>query len=259
MAGAVEDIGYGTQFASWYHRIFPTDASVAAVADTLAALHPDPGSGTLELGVGTGRIALPLAERTGPVTGVDSSPEMLDLLARTPGPGPGSNRAEVTGIHGDIRTYTDDRRYGLVYAVCGVLSMLLTPQDQQAMFRRAADLLTPGGRLVVETGNRPAVEALHEGRSRITLFTPYSEPGTGLQTHSTLPPGSDLWQCSHIWYESDGSTRVGTELSRPITPDEADAQALAVGLVPEGRYSGWDLSPYDERFPLFLTTYLKGA
>ncbi|MEV7616405.1 class I SAM-dependent methyltransferase [Streptomyces sp. NPDC089799] len=246
----VRDIGYGTQFSSWYDRIFPKDASAEAVATVLASLHPDPGSGTLELGVGTGRIAVPLSRRSGPVRGVDSSPEMLALLAADPG------AEQVTGVLGDVRTYADERRYGLVYAVCGILSMLLTPEDQQAMVHRAAALLAPGGRLVIETGNRPAVEAMHEGQSRMTLFTPYPEPGTGLQTHSTLPPGSELWQCSHVWYEADGTTRVGSELSRLTTPDEADAYARAAGLVPEGRYAAWDLSPYSEQYPLFLTTYV---
>ncbi|MEV8476856.1 class I SAM-dependent methyltransferase [Streptomyces sp. NPDC051173] len=253
MNSTVEDIGYGTQFASWYDRIFPKDAGARAVADALAALHPDPGAGTLEFGVGTGRIAVPLSVSTGPVTGVDSSPEMLALLAKDPG------AERVTGVHGDIRAYSDDRRYGLVYAVCGVLSMLLTREEQQDMVHRAAELLAPGGRLVIETGNRPAIEALHEGRTRTTVFTPYPEPGTGLQTHSTLPPGSDLWQCSHVWYESDGTTRVGNELSRPAVPDETDAYALAAGLTPEGRYSGWDLSPYTEQYPMFLTTYVRGT
>ncbi|PZT75934.1 MULTISPECIES: class I SAM-dependent methyltransferase [unclassified Streptomyces] len=253
MSNTVDDIGYGRQFASWYDRIFPKGTEAAALADVLGRFHPDPESGTLEFGVGTGRIAVPLARRTGTVTGVDSSPEMLGRLAEEPG------GARVTGIHGDIRTYTDDRRYGLVYAVCGTLSMLLTAEDQQAAVSRAAQLLIPGGRLVIETGNRPAVDSLHEGLARTTLFTPYPEPGTGLQTHSTLPPGSDLWQCSHVWYEADGTTRVGTELSRLTTPDEVDTYAVTAGLVPENHYSGWDLAPYLEQYPMFIATYTKPA
>ncbi|MFE2945150.1 class I SAM-dependent DNA methyltransferase [Streptomyces sp. NPDC059255] len=253
MNSTVEDIGYGTQFAAWYDRIFPKDAGAESIADALAALHPAPEAGTLEFGVGTGRIAIPLARRVGPVTGVDSSPEMLALLAVDPG-------AEgVTGIHADIRAYRDVRQYSLVYVVCGVLSMLLTHEDQQEAVHRAGELLAPGGRLVVETGNRPAVEALHDGQARTTLFTPYPEPGTGLQTHSTLPPGSDLWQCSHIWYEADGTSRVGNELSRLTTPDEVDGYAAAAGLTPEGRYGSWDLSPYTEQYPMFLTTYINSA
>ncbi|MEV2254537.1 class I SAM-dependent methyltransferase [Streptomyces sp. NPDC050147] len=251
MTSTVADIGYGAQFAKWYDRIFPQGADAQATADALARLHPDPETGTIEFGVGTGRIAVPLSQKTGQVTGVDSSPEMLAQLADAPGSG------QVVPVHADIRTYTDTRTYGLVYAVCGTLSMLLSPEDQQETVRRAAELLHPGGRLVVETGNRPAVEALHEGRLRTTLFTPYPEPGTGLQTHSTLT--SEIWQCSHIWYESDGSTRVGSELARLTTPDEVDGYATAAGLTPEGRYADWNLSPYTEQYPMFLTTYTKSA
>ncbi|MEV5932002.1 class I SAM-dependent methyltransferase [Streptomyces sp. NPDC052079] len=251
MTSDVPDIGYGTQFAQWYDRVFPKGAAGQAVADALAGLHPDPDAGTLEFGVGTGRIAVPLSRKTGRVTGVDSSPEMLAQLAAAPG------NEEVVPVHADIRTYTDTRAYGLVYMVCGTLSMLLTPEDQREAVRRAADLLVPGGRLVVETGNRPAVETLHEGRLRTTLFTPYPEPGTGLQTHSTLTP--EIWQCSHIWYESDGTSRVGTELARLTVPDEVDAYATAAGLTPEGRYADWNLTPYAEQYPMFVTTYTKSA
>ncbi|KQX65273.1 class I SAM-dependent methyltransferase [Streptomyces sp. Root1310] len=253
MPSTVQDIGYGRQFAPWYDRIFPKGAEAVATAEILSGLHPDPSAGTLEFGVGTGRIAVPLSRKVGPVTGVDSSMEMLDLLASDPA------GTDVIGIHGDIRNYTDSRHYGLVYAVCSTLSMLLTAEDQQAAISRAAERLAPMGRLVIETSNRPAVEALHEGRARATLFTPYPEPGTGLQTHSTLLPGSDLWQCSHIWYEADGTTRVGNELSRLTTPDEVDGYAVAAGLTLEARYSNWDLSPYSDQYPMFLATYTKTA
>ncbi|MEV8595272.1 class I SAM-dependent methyltransferase [Streptomyces sp. NPDC052012] len=253
MNGHVDDLGYGKQFATWYDRLFPKDANALTTAETLARLHPDPDQGTLEFGVGTGRIAIPLSQKVGRIVGLDSSPEMLALLADDPGSG------EVTGVHADIRTYSDNRGYALVYAVCGILSMLLTPEDQQKAVQQAAELLAPEGRLVIETGNRPAVEAMHEGLARITLFTPYPEPGTGLQTHSTLPPGSDLWQCSHVWYEADGTTRVGSELARLTTPDEVDAYATAAGLTPEARYADWQLSSYTSQYPMFLATYRKGA
>ncbi|MFD8086122.1 class I SAM-dependent methyltransferase [Kitasatospora sp. NPDC059722] len=249
---SVHDIGYGLEFKGWYDRLFPKDDSAARTAGHLAALHPDPAAGTVEFGVGTGRIALPLAALVGPVTGVDSSPEMLDGLRAAL-----ASRTDVEPVHGDIRTYRAERTAGLVYCVCGTLSMLLTPEEQQLAVRRAAGLLAPGGRLVVETHNRPAIHALHEGRSHATYFTPYPERGTGLQTHSTLLPENDLWHCSHIWYEADGSTRVGTELSRLTTPDEVDAYARAAGLVPESRSAGWGGEPYAERSPMFVCTYVK--
>ncbi|MHC0432934.1 class I SAM-dependent methyltransferase [Streptomyces sp. O3] len=252
---AVNDIGYGRQFEGWYDRLFPKDESAAATAKRIAELHPDPAAGTVEFGVGTGRIALPLAQHTGQITGVDSSREMLDSL-RTALDGDTS----VDPVHADIRTYTSDHTAGLVYCVCGTLSMLLTPDEQRQAIQRAADLLVPGGRLIVETHNKPAILALHEGRSHATYFTPYPERGTGLQTHSTLLPEDGLWHCSHIWYESDGSTRVGTELSRLTHPDEVDAYARDAGLEPESRTATWSGdAPYTEQSPMFVSTYVKSG
>jgi SAM-dependent methyltransferase len=248
--GIVADIGYGRQFDGWYHRLFPDDASVLTEVERLVALHPDPASGTVEFGVGTGRIALPLSRRVGRVTGVDCSPEMLDVLrqART-------DDTPVEPVHADICVYTDDRTVGLVYCVCATLSMLLTPEEQQQAVRRAAELLAPGGRLVIETHNKPAVVELHEGRSRATYFTPYPEPNTGLQSHSQLLPES-LWHLAHVWYESDGTTRVGTEVSRLTSPEEMDAYARAAGLEPESRFGDWpaDAEPYGPRSPLAICT-----
>ena len=81
--GGIRDAGYGRQFADFYDRLFPGGPAVAQTVRRLADLHPGDGAATLELGVGTGRIALPLAELVGPVVGVDSSPEMLAVLTST--------------------------------------------------------------------------------------------------------------------------------------------------------------------------------
>ena len=167
----------------------------------------------------------------------------------------------VEPVHADIRTYTADRTVGLVYCVCGTFSMLLTADEQQQVFQRAADLLVPGGRFIVETHNKPGVLSLHEGRKRATYFTPYPEPGTGLQTYSVLLPEQGLWHCSNVWFEADGTTRVGTEVSRLTAPDEADAYARAAGLEPESRIGSWHENgePYTEQSPMFISTYVKAA
>ncbi|PPS88679.1 class I SAM-dependent methyltransferase [Streptomyces sp. MH60] len=251
MEDGVDDIGYGRQFEGWYDRLIPDDRVTREAVKGLRDRHPDPESGTLELGVGTGRIAIPLSREVGPVTGVDSSPEMLDALRVKLKEG-----ADVTPVHGDIRAYTSPARYGLVYCVCATLSCLTTPDDQRRAVRRAADLLVSGGRLVIETHNKPAILQLHEGRARTTYFVPYPEPGTGVQTHSVLLDGG-LWQCSHILYQSDGTTRVGSELTRLTTPDDVDGYARAAGLEPEARMSRWDGTPYSEAAPLFMCSYVK--
>ncbi|MFK0257426.1 class I SAM-dependent methyltransferase [Streptomyces sp. NPDC090445] len=251
----IDDIGYGRQFHGWYDRLFPKDGMADLTAKKLASLHPDRRLGTLELGAGTGRIAIPLSRETGRVVGVDSSLEMLSALEKDAA----ATSADVAGVHGDIRTYTDDHQYGLVYCVCGTLSMLLDPADQQRAVSRAADRLTPGGILVVETHNKPGILALHEGQRRTTYFVPYPEPGTGLQTHSTLIPERDLWHCSHIWFEADGTSRVGTEMSRLTSPEEVDAYAAAAGLTPEGRYGDWNSALYTPQGAMFVSVYRKDA
>ncbi|MGW7258185.1 class I SAM-dependent methyltransferase [Streptomyces sp. NPDC054834] len=251
MKNGVQDIGYGRQFAGWYDRLIPDDSVTAEAVEGLKALHPDPEAGTLEFGVGTGRIAIPLSADVGRVTGVDSSPEMLDALRVKLKHG-----GDVTPVHGDIRTYTEQSHYGLVYCVCATLSVLTTPEDQRQAVQRAADLLVPGGRLVIETHNKPPILELHEGRTRTTYFVPYPEPGTGVQTHSTLL-ADDRWHCSHILYGADGTTRVGSELTRLTTPEDIDGYARAAGLEREAHMARWDGTPYNEHAPMFICCYVK--
>ncbi|MFI7276879.1 class I SAM-dependent methyltransferase [Streptomyces sp. NPDC049879] len=252
-AEPVPDIGYGQVFADFYDRIFPRDAGAERTARTLADWHP--GGPALELGVGTGRIAVPLARLAGPVTGVDSSPEMLDRLRAALD----ATAAPITPVHGDIRTYTDAERYGLVYCVCATLSMILDADGQRAAVARAADRLAPGGTFVVETHNPAFVLDLHEGRRRTSYFAPYPEPDTGLQSYSTLLPEQSLWHVSHIWHEP-GRTRIGSELSRLTRPDEVDAYAAAAGLVPVSRHADWAGTPFDpEHSALYVTRYARRA
>ncbi|RBM24330.1 class I SAM-dependent methyltransferase [Streptomyces sp. PT12] len=246
----VEDIGYGREFADFYDRLFPRDAQADLAVRRLAEWHP--GGRALELGVGTGRIAVPLARRTGDVVGVDSSPEMLDRLRAAID----AAAAPVTPVHGDIRSWADGTAYGLVYCVCATLSMLLDPVDQRAAIAVAARHLAPGGTLVVETHNPAFVHALHEGRARATWFAPYPEPGTGLQTYSTLLPSGGLWHASHLWHEA-GTVRVGSELSRLTTPDEVDAYAAEAGLVPVSRHGDWAGTAYADDGPLHISRYTR--
>ncbi|MFC4495874.1 class I SAM-dependent methyltransferase [Streptomyces ovatisporus] len=248
---SVEDIGYGRQFGDFYDRIFPSGDYTEPTVRKLASLHPQPGERALELGVGTGRVAIPLAQRAFPVTGVDSSPEMLEQL-RTKAK---DADADVEAVHGDIRNYTDDANYGLVYCVCATFSMLLDADAQQATIQHAADRVAPGGTLVVETSNPGGVRALHEGQQRTSYFIPYPEPNTGLLTYSTLLENS-LWHASHIWFE-DGKSSVGSELARLTTPDEVDAYARAAGLQPADRWADWKETPWQEDSPMFVSTYTR--
>ncbi|MFI2629561.1 class I SAM-dependent methyltransferase [Streptomyces collinus] len=242
----IQDVGYGRQFADFYDRIFPPGDDTVK---WLAGLHPGDGTASLELGVGTGRIALPLADLAGEVIGVDSSPEMLEVLrgvlAREPRP--------VTAVHGDIRTYRSERKHGLVFCVCGTLSMLLDPAEQQQVLETCAQALAPGGAVAVETHNPAFVDAMHEGRLRDTFLIPCGEDAA-LQSYSLIVPAQKLWHMSHIWHEG-GGTRLASESSRLTTPEEIDAYAERAGLRLEARYGDWQGSPFTGVEPMTICVY----
>jgi SAM-dependent methyltransferase len=193
---------------------------------------------------------LPLAERIGEVVGIDASPDMLDVLRdeldRRPLP--------VEPVLADIRDYEDDRRYGLVYCVCGTLSMVLDEAGQRQVLDTCARAVQPGGAVVIETHNPRGVEAMHEGRLRDSFFVPYPGIDTGLLSHSTIDPASRLWQLSHLWFE-DGRARVANEVSRLTTAPEIDAYAAAAGLRREAHHGDWAGTPLQGGEPTMICVY----
>ncbi|MFF4165624.1 class I SAM-dependent methyltransferase [Streptomyces sp. NPDC001741] len=252
-APAIADIGYGRVFADFYDRLFPQDGSADRTASTLAAWHP--GGSALELGVGTGRIAVPLARLTGEVVGVDSSPEMLERL-RTAVEESG---VAVTPVHGDIRTYDDGASHALVYCVCGTMSLVIDAAGQRAAVARAARRLTPGGTLVVETHNPGFVHTLHEGLSRTSFFAPYPEPGTGLQTYSTILAEQGLWYTSHLLHEP-GGTRIGTEITRLTTPEDIEGYAAEAGLERVSLHGDWSGGPFvATQSPVHISRFVRAG
>lgn len=244
------DDGYGSQFAGLYDRMFPKGEFAQPTIDGLSALHPRPGTGALEFGVGTGRIALPLSRVVGDIDGVDVSDDMLTILRAESRPG-----SSVRPILADMRTYETDHTYDLVYCVCFTLSLLLTDDDVESAVRGMARTVAPGGRLVLELPDRAGIVALHEGRSRASFFTPYPEPGTGLQTYGWLVDEDRIWSCNYIWHEADGTSRLASDISRLYTPDELDELVQACGLTRTGCYGDWDLREYSPGVASFIAVY----
>jgi SAM-dependent methyltransferase len=245
---AADTAAYGAQFADFYDRLFPRDAAAFAAVDYLASLHLSEAGPPLELGVGTGRIAIPLAERVGEVVGVDSSPEMLERLAAEP--------SAVRPVLGDMRTYAGEGDHGLVYCVLGSLSILLECDEQRAAVAAFAAAAAPGAAVVIETHNPAPVRAMHEGRRTETMFVPYPEPDTALLSHSALD--GDLWRLSHVFFDG-GRARIATELSRLIEPDELDELAREAGLRREARHGDWGGTPARGDEPMVVSTYRRDA
>ncbi|MGM7668651.1 class I SAM-dependent DNA methyltransferase [Microbacterium sp. A93] len=250
----VEDTGYGREFAPFYDRIFQHDEFAEITADGLARIHPDIAQGTLELGVGTGRIALPLARRIGPVDAVDSSVEMLALLE-------GHRDGEpVHATHGNFVHELPDRRYGMIFAVCQTMSMVGSRADQRRAMHRVAQTLAPGGIFVVETGNPLQVHALMGGQNPAVTTVPLEAQGGWLTTYSQLTEseaGDEAWRCRQIWIERDGTLHTGVEQSL-LTPVEVmDQMATEAGLVPELLFATWSGAPYGDEAPLYIRSYRR--
>jgi SAM-dependent methyltransferase len=239
---------YGRQFAPFYDRLFPADESVDAAVGRLAALHLADKAPALEFGVGTGRVALPLAQRLGAVVGVDCSPEMLARLEAANGP--------VRPVQGDMRDYRETTGHGLVYCVLGSLSILLDRREQQDAVKTFAAAAAPGAAVVIETHNPAFVKALHGGRRTESWLVPYAQPDTALLSHVTLDEERGLWQLSHIFFDA-GRARVASETSLLITSAELDEMAAEAGLEPEAHHATWAEDPLHDGAPMTVSTYRR--
>jgi SAM-dependent methyltransferase len=193
--------------------------------DRLAGLA---GAGrALEFAIGTGRVAIPLAGRGVPVTGIELSSAMVDQLRTKAG------EATIPVVAGDMATAVAPGRYTLVYLVYNTISNLLTQAEEVACFRNAARHLTPGGRFIIELWV-PDLRTLPPGQ-QATVF--HAEPGyIGLDTYDVL----HQQVVSHHFRFGDGrQARVFRSPHRYIWPAELDLMAQLAGLELETRHADW--------------------
>jgi len=185
----------------------------------------------LEFAIGTGRVAVPLAERGVPVVGIELSEPMLAQL-RTK-----VDEEKIPVVIGDMATTTAPGTFTLVYLVFNTISNLLTQDEQVECFRNAARHLEPGGRFVIELGV-PALRRLPPGQ----LAAPFdvSERHVGLDTYDLVTQRST----SHHFWNDDGIVTRGASEHRFIWPAECDLMARLAGLELEQRVADWDGSPF---------------
>src|SRR3569833_1985349 len=145
---------YGDVNATEYDTWHPTGADVADAVEFLAA-EAGPGP-VLELGIGTGRIAIPLAARGVQVHGIEASPRMVERLKEKPG------GDAITVVQGDMADVAAPHAaYRLVYTSFSTFWMLLTQDEQVRCLCNVADRLTDGGLMVIE-GSLPDLATLAE-------------------------------------------------------------------------------------------------
>jgi SAM-dependent methyltransferase len=223
---------YGEAIASIYDRLYPSPGEVEA--DFLAALAA--GGRALELGVGTGRVALPLLARGVEVHGVDSSPAMLAELARKPG------GAHVRATLGDM---TDLERvpggpFALVYCVFNTFFQLPDGDAQLRCFASAARALAPGGAFVLDVfvpdlaafSGGQAVRTFELGDRGSILETSRHDGARQRIEHNYFSLGEPVLPMVPVRF-------------RYAWPSELDLMARLGGLRLRDRYADWQWRPFD--------------
>lgn len=221
---------------------FQPDLVDAAVA-TLAELAD--GGVAVEFAIGTGRIALPLAQRGVSVLGIDLSEPMLAQLRMKPG------AEAIQAEAGDITTtrLCDDAR--LVYLVFNTIMNLKTQQAQVACFQNAADHLASGGCFVIET-MVPALRRLPPGETIVPFDV--SQRHLGFEEYVDL---ANQISVSHHYHINGDSVRVNSPAFRYVWPSELDLMAQLAGLELESRWGGWGGEPFDGESASHVSVWRK--
>jgi SAM-dependent methyltransferase len=237
---------YGAAFADVYDQWYTGLSDAEVTADVVVALATEAAGGRrprlLELAVGTGRLAVPIARRGLDVVGVDASPEMLARL--------GARDETVTALLGDMVDDLPDGPFDVVLVAYNSLFNLESAQRQQACFREVAARLAAGGRFVIEA------------------FVPEQPPyvGTVLTVRSmtaeevvlSISEHDPENQRAHGQFVSlvDGEpVRLRPWSVRYAAPDELDAMAAAAGLVVAERWEDFERRPFHENSPRHVTVY----
>ena len=199
-------------------------AAIEPVVDVLAAIA---GSGrALELGVGTGRIALPLSARGVPVHGIELSTAMAARLRAKPG----GDRVGVT--IGDFATTRVDGSFSLAYLVFNTIMNLTTQAAQVACFRNVAAHLQPGGCFVIEV-MVPNLQRLPAGETFHVFHG--SEDSWGIDEYDVATQGLT----SHHLEMVDGRFERFSVPFRYVWPAELDLMAQLAGMTLRDRWAGW--------------------
>lgn len=223
---------FGEHVAARYDRASVDRFDPAVLDPAVDLLAQLAGDGpALELGIGTGRIALPLAARGVDVHGIDLSSAMVSRLRAKPG----GDAISVT--IGDFAVTTADTRFTVVYLVFNTIMNVTTQEAQVACFRNAASHLVPGGSFVIEVGV-PELRRLPPGQD---IF-PFQVSPTGC--------GFDVYDIAHQRLTSNyleienGRGRRSSIPFRYVWPAELDLMAQLAGLTLRDRWDGWTREPF---------------
>jgi SAM-dependent methyltransferase len=237
------------------------DEAVAARYDEMSAEMFDPdqvdpavqflaglawGGDALELGIGTGRLALPLSRRGIRVHGIDLSPQMVARLSTKPG----AEQIDVT--IGDFATAKVGKRFSLVYLVYNTINNLTTQDAQVECFCNAAEHLEPNGSFVVEV-EVPPLQRLPLAET----VRPFDVSPTHLG-FDEIDVATQQFVSHHYLIEA-GRTRVLSMPFRYVWPSELDLMARLAGMTLRERWADWTRAPFTAESGSHISVWQKAA
>jgi SAM-dependent methyltransferase len=238
---------FGERVAARYDESEPEMFDPAVVDPVVEFLVELAGSGrALELGIGTGRIALPLAQRGVRVHGIDLSTAMVARLRAKPG-------GEEIGVTiGDFATAKVEGTFSVAYLVFNTIMNLTTQDEQVACFQNVAAHLEPGGCFVVEVGI-PELQRLPRGET----FVPFHVSPThlGFDEYDVARQGL----VSHHYSVVDGKLELNSVPFRYVWPSELDLMARLAGMTLRKRWSGWKREPFTSESTKHVSVWEKAA
>jgi SAM-dependent methyltransferase len=204
------------------------------------------GGRALEFAIGTGRIALPLAQRGVPMHGIDMSKAMVARLRAKPG-------GEDIGVTiGDLATARVAGSFSLAYLVFNTIMNLTTQEAQVACFRNAAAHLEPGGCFVIEVGV-PGLRRLPPGETILAFHV--SETRWGFDEYDVATQGVT----SHHFAIVDHKVERLSVPFRYAWPSEYDLMAQLAGMRLRERWSGWKREPFTSESRKHVSIWEKPA
>jgi SAM-dependent methyltransferase len=228
----VPDNYFDERIAGSYEAKWPELFEPAIVEPAVNFLHNLAGTGAvLELGIGTGRIALPLSRRGLRVHGIELSPAMVAQLRSKPE----GNDIGVT--IGDFATTTVDGSFTLAYLVRNTIMNLTTQDEQVACFRNVAAQLEPGGCFVIEV-MVPELRRLPPGET-IRAFT-VTPAHLGFEEYDVA---TQIAFSHHYWLVGDHVDTLSAPF-RYVWPAELDLMARLAGMTLRERWSDWSREPF---------------
>ena len=237
---------YGDKIAEVYDEMYPMRADVGATVDALAGLAGD--GAALELGIGTGRVALPLAAHGVEVHGIDAS----EAIAAKMQAKPGGDAIPVT--IGDLSEFSiaGGRKFSLIYVVFNTLFQATSQEAQVQCFRSVASNLTDEGVFLVE--------AFVPDQTRFTRNQNISagrvESGLVSVDISRHDPVNQLVQSQHL-FVSEAGVKLYPVQVRYSWPSELDLMAQLAGMRIRERWGDWYGAPFTASSEYHISIYEK--